>query len=526
MSVKPTKTLAKNLGFLPSEIFEYGKNIAKVQPKNTKNNSNLILVTAQTSNKFGIGKTTVSIGLADALNKLGIKCVLALREPSMGPVFGVKGGAIGGGKSVIEPQNEINLYFTGDFHAIAQANNLLSSIIDNHIYFGNQLNIDTNRIVHKRCLDINDRSLREIEYKIKDKTIKTGFNITAASEVMAICCLAKNLTDLKERLGNILVAYSTSGKPIFAKDLFVQDALCSLLTQAMKPNLVSTAEGTPAFVHLGPFANIAHGCNSVVATQTALSVSPYVVTEAGFGSDLGAQKFLDIKCRITGKVPNAVVLVVVVNTTKEHGKGNLEKGFENIKRHISNLKNQFGLNVVVAINKHKTDTKADIDLLYSLCKNEGVDVQIADGFQKGSKGCLDLANAVVKACKKRKHFVPTYNQSNSVCSKIESIATKIYGAKNVEYSPAAKQKIDQAEAMGFGQFDVVIAKTQFSFTDNKNLLGAPKDHTLTITDIEIRSGAKMIVAIAGNMLLMPGLAKQSAYLSIKVDKNGNISGIK
>lgn len=518
--------LAKSIGFKQNEIYPYGNKMAKIEPKSKKNDSKLILVTAQTSNKFGIGKTTVSIGLGDALCLLGHNCLLALREPSMGPVFGVKGGAIGGGKTTIEPQNVINLHFTGDFHAISQANNLLSSIIDNHIYFGNELEIDTTRILHKRCLDINDRSLREIEYKIGDKKIKTGFNITAASEVMAICCLARDINDLKARLGNILVAFSTSGKPIFAKDLHAEEAMTALLIDAMKPNLIMTAAGTPTLVHFGPFANIAHGCNGIVATQTAMSKADYVVTEAGFGSDLGAEKFIDIKCRELGKTPNVVVLVVVVDTTKEHGDGDLKKGFANIKRHIYNLRDEFGLNLVIAINKHKEDSQSDIALLKKLCEAEKVTTIISDGYSRGAKGCKDLAQAVLNACEHHKKCNFTYALDESIENKIINIAQKIYGAKGVNFSKKAKDKIELANSLGFDNFYVNIAKTQFSFTDDKNILGAPADHTLKITDIEIRSGAKMIVAIAGNMMLMPGLARRSAYLEIKVDKNGTIHGIK
>lgn len=524
--MKNITNLAKKIGFMPKEITPLGNQIAKVAPSCRDNHAKLILVTAQTSNKFGIGKTTVSIGLADALSKLKKNCMLALREPSMGPVFGVKGGAIGGGKTTIEPQNEINLHFTGDFHAIAQANNLLSSIIDNHIYFGNELSIDTNHILHKRCLDINDRSLREIEYEIRGKKIKAGFNITAASEVMAICCLARDLDDLKTRLGSILIAFSTSGKPIFAKDLHAEDAMTAILVDAMKPNLVATANGTPALVHLGPFANIAHGCNSIVATQTALSKADYVVTEAGFGSDLGAEKFLDIKCRELGRTPDAVVLVVVADTTKQHGNGDLAKGFENIKRHIHNIKDVFGLNLVIAVNKHKSDSADDIELLKKLCENENVKAIVSDGFLNGAKGCSDLASEVLSACKKTKKCHFAYELNDSIKDKIKKIAQKIYSAKDVQFSHAAETKIALAEKLNFSSHYVNIAKTQFSFTDDKNLLGAPTNHTLKITDIELRCGAKMIVAIAGNMLLMPGLARESAYLEIKVDKNGNITGIK
>ena len=485
----------------------------------------LILVSAMTSNKTGIGKTTISIGLADALNLLGHKSVLALREPSMGPVFGIKGGATGGGLAKVEPSDEINLHFTGDFHAIAQANNLLSSIIDNHIFHGNELNIDTSNIYHKRCLDVNDRSLREIEYVIRGKKIKTGFNITAASEVMAILSLSRNLTELKENLGNILVAINTKGEPVFAKDLNAQESMAILLKDAIKPNLVNTIGGTQTLIHLGPFANIAHGCNSVVATQTALSMADYCVTEAGFGSDLGAEKFLNIKTRVLGKIPNVVVFVVVVKVTKQHGNGDLCAGFENIKKHIHNLKQVFGLNVVVAINQHDDDTEQELYTLKSLCENEKVDVVFAKAFSEGGKGCLDLAKKVVELSFKENNFKYTYNLQEDIKLKIEKIAKNIYGANKIEYSAQAEEKINFASRCGFNNFFVNIAKTQFSFSDDKELLGSPKNFTFTITDIEIRTGAKMIVAIAGNMLLMPGLAKNSNYLNMSIDQNGNISGL-
>ena len=496
----------------------------KIEPQIGKYGK-LILVSAMTSNKSGIGKTTISIGLSDALNKLGYKSMLALREPSMGPVFGIKGGATGGGLAKVEPSDEINLHFLGDFHAISHANNLLASIIDNHIFQGNELNIDTNKIFFKRCLDVNDRSLRHIEYDIGEHKIKTGFNITAASEVMAILSLSKNLQDLKENLGNIMVALDTGGNPIFAKDLKAENAMTILLKDAIKPNMVKTLAGNDALIHLGPFANIAHGSNSVVATQTALTISDYCVTEAGFGSDLGAEKFLDIKTRLIDKTPEVVVLVVVVKVTKEHGNGNLILGFENIKRHIHNLKNVFGLNVVVAINKHSDDAEEDLKTLYNLCKNECNYVCTAEAFTQGGDGCLELAKTVVELSEKEYSFNYVYNMEDSICTKIEKIAKNVYGAKQVKYSQTALEQIKLAEKLNMGNFFVNIAKTQFSFSDDKNLLGAPKDFTFNITDIEIRSGAKMIVAIAGNMLLMPGLGKKSNYLNMKIDQSGNITGL-
>ena len=485
----------------------------------------LVLVTAMTSNKSGIGKTTVSIGLADAMNLIGKKTMLALREPSMGPVFGIKGGATGGGKARVEPSDDINLHFTGDFHAIAQANNLLSSIIDNHIFQGNALDIDVENIFHKRCLDINDRSLREFEYEICGKRIKSGFNITAASEVMAILSLSKNLLELKENLGNILVALNKNGDPVFAKDLRAEEAMTIILKDAIKPNLVKTLEGTEALIHLGPFANIAHGCNSINATSTALSLADYCVTEAGFGSDLGAEKFLNIKSRILSKSPDAVVLVVVVKVAKEQGNGDLIVGFDNVKKHIHNLRDVFGLNVVVAINKHDDDSEADLITLKKLCENESIPVEIAEAYSMGGNGCVALARKVVELCEEQNNFKYVYELEDNIEEKINKIATRIYGSNKITFSERAKEKIKLINKFNMNDFFVNIAKTQFSFTDNKNILGAPNDFTFNVTDIEIRSGAKMIVAIAGNMLLMPGLGKNSNYLNMYIDRNGEISGL-
>ncbi len=524
MNMKNIREIAKKFNI--ENILPYGDFMAKVDTAKGDKNGKLVLVTAMTSNKTGIGKTTISIGLADAMNSVGKQTMLALREPSMGPVFGIKGGATGGGLSSIVPSDEINLHFTGDFHAIAQANNLLASIIDNHIFQGNSLQIDTKNIFFKRCLDINDRSLRSVSYKIGDEIIETGFNITAASEVMAILCLSENLEVLKCNLGNILVALNKNGAPVFARDLHAQEAMTLLLKEAIKPNLVQTLKGTPALVHLGPFANIAHGCNSVTATKYALSHADYCVTEAGFGSDLGGEKFLDIKTRLLGgKVPDAVVLVVVCKVAKEHGEGDLVKGFENIKKHIANLKDLYKLPLVVALNRHSDDSPEDVELLKTLCEKEGVPVKICDAFTRGGDGCVDLANEVVKLCEKRSNFEYCYSMEDDIKTKIEKIATKVYGAKCVEYSEKAKEKLALAKKLGFENFFVNIAKTQFSFSDNMKLLGAPKDFVFNVTDLEIRSGAKMIVAIAGNMLLMPGLGKNSNYLNMSIDGNGEISGI-
>lgn len=515
--------LAKKNGIEKSDLILYGENIAKVEPKKGKKRGKLVLVTAMTSNKFGVGKTTVSIGLADALNSIGKHSVLSLREPSMGPVFGVKGGATGGGKSSLTPTEDINLHFTGDFHAIAEANNLLSAIIDNHIFHGNKLEIDTNRICFKRCLDVNDRSLREIAYKIGDKTIKTGFNITASSEVMAVACLSKDLKELKTNLGNILVAFDVHGKPIFAKDLNAEDSMLVLLRDAFKPNVVRTLENTLALVHFGPFANIAHGASSVVSIDYALSHSDYCVTEAGFGSDLGGEKFLDITSRVLKKQPDAIVLVVSVDVAKEQG--NFDEGLENIKRHIQNLKNVFGANIVVAINRKKSDKKEDIEKINLLCWDLDVECEVCEAFEKGSKGTKSLAMKVVCACEKKSKIKYAYELKDSIKTKIEKIAKNVYGAKSVVYFKQAEEKIKIAEKFFNKEFFVNVAKTQFSFSGDKKLLGAPTNFELKIKDIEIRSGANMIVAIAGDILLMPGLAKNSNYQNIRLGKNGKIEGI-
>lgn len=515
--MKDILTLAKEYKI---KAIPYGLDIAKIEPEETKQkHGKLILVTAMTSNASGIGKTTVSIGLADALNQLNYKTMLALREPSLGPVFGIKGGATGGGKSMVVPSDEINLHFTGDFHAITAANNLLSAIIDNHIFQGNALDINPNKIFFKRCLDVNDRSLRNISYSIGKTKVTTGFNITAASEVMAICALSKNLNDLKTNLGNILVALNNNNQPVFAKDLHAQDCMAILLKDAIKPNLVQTKYGTPALVHLGPFANIAHGCNSIIATEYALTHSNYCVTEAGFGSDLGAEKFLDIKCRKLNRVPDAVVLVVTLEVIKQHGNGNLIAGFENVKRHIQNLTKVYNLPTVVAINFHNKDSLKDINIIKTLCFGCGVEAIITKAWTHGAVGCLNLAKRVVDLCKENKTFNFCYNVEDSIKDKIYKIATNVYDAKNVEYSTLAEEKLNIVKNLNFENFFVSIAKTQFSFSDDKTKLGAPKDFILKITDIEIRSGAGIIVATAGNMLLMPGLGKESNYLKLKMENN-------
>lgn len=519
------KNLAKKLGLKEEELSFYGNDIAKVDNKIGDKKGKLILVSAMTSNKTGIGKTTISIGLADALNSMKKNVMLALREPSLGPVFGIKGGATGGGKATVEPSDDINLHFAGDFHAVTAANNLLSSIIDNHIFQGNELDIDTDNIFFKRCLDVNDRSLRNIEYKIGKKTIKTGFNITAASEVMAVVCLSEDLKSLKKNLGNILVALNSKGEPVYAKDLKAENSMAILLKDALKPNLVQTLEGTAALVHLGPFANIAHGCNSITATKYALSHADFCVTEAGFGSDLGAEKFIDIKSRVMKKSPDAVVLVVVLQVVKEHGEGDIEKGFENVRKHIENFRDVFKIPFVVAINKHKNDSEEELKLLEDLCKKEGTSVEVCEAFEKGGQGCISLAKSVLKLFDDKTKPEFAYELKDNIKTKIEKIAKKVYGAGSVSYSELAEKKLALAERIGGDKFFVNIAKTQFSFSDNKDLLGAPRGFDFHISDIEIRSGAKMIVAIAGSMLLMPGLSKSPNYLRMNISSSGEITGL-
>ena len=517
------KVVAKKAGFKESDIFCYGNYIAKVNPKFNKKQGKLVLVTAMTSNKTGIGKTTISIGLADALNMLGKKAMLALREPSLGPVFGIKGGATGGGKASIVPKDEINLHFTGDFHAVTEATNLLASIVDSHIYQGNALNLDTDKILIRRCLDLNDRSLREIEYTVRGQKLKSGFDITSASEIMTIMCLSKDLSDLKDRLGHIMVGYNKKKEPVYAKDLKAEDALAILLKDALKPNLVQSLSGTPALVHMGPFANIAHGCNSVIATSLALTHSDFAITEAGFGTDLGGEKFCDITSRILNKCPDICVLVITLSAIKEQGQGDIIKGFENVKKHISNMRDVFGLPVVVAINKHKYDKAQELGQVEKCLKEENISYAISTPFEDGGKGCKNLAVMVENCCLQKKNFHYAWEWSDNIKTRVEKIATKVYGAKTVKFSPLAKRKLKEAEK--HPDYFVNIAKTQSSISDNKNLLGAPKDFDLHISDLQIRHGAKMINFVAGDIFLMPGLGKNSNYQKMKIDKNGKISGL-
>ncbi len=542
----PVREIALKLNIAENDLLMYGENVAKVGTydkyiSSAKKQGNLILVTAMSPTKYGIGKTTVSIGLADALNQKNKNAALALREPSLGPVFGIKGGAAGGGYSQVLPMEDINLSFTGDFDAITSANNLLSAMIDNHIFNGNDLDIDPAQILFHRCLDVNDRSLREVSYIIggKDKNgnkqqvvRKDNFSITAASEIMAICCLATSLEDLKNRLGNIMVALNTKGEPVFARELKAEGSMATLLRNTLCPNLVQTIEHTPAFVHLGPFANIAHGCNSIIATKLALSCADYVVTEAGFGSDLGAEKFLDVKCRIGDLNPNVVVLVTTIRGIKFHGDESqtedvkilIENGLENVKRHIETLKNTFKVNVVVTINKFLTDTDEEIEQVISSLKEFGVDAVVNECFAKGGAGTLELADAVLDNLSNKK-LEFAYNLNDGIETKIADIVKNVYGGNGAEFSELAKEKIEFIKKAGFENLPVIIAKTQFSFTDDKARIGAPKDFNIFIRDIELKTGSGFIVAIAGDMMLMPGLSKVPNAEKIDILPDGTIVGL-
>jgi formate--tetrahydrofolate ligase len=472
------------------------------------------------------------------LRQTGKNAVLALREPSLGPVFGIKGGATGGGMVQVAPMEDINLHFTGDIHAITTANNLLASLIDNHIYFGNELGFD--KVIWKRCMDLNDRQLREIETGLsKEKKIvprHDKFDITVASEIMAIVCLAEDINDLKEKLGNILIGYNKQGKPIYAKELNAHGAMAVLLKDALKPNLVQTLEHTPAIIHGGPFANIAHGCNSIIATKLALKLGDYVITEAGFGADLGAEKFLDIKCRKAGIKPDAVVLVATIKAIKYHGgvekekiqEENIEgikKGIDNLYRHIDNLKNKFGLNVVVALNKYTQDTEKEILFLKERLEEKGVGLSIVEGWEKGGKGAIDIAEKLVKLTKQKCDFKYMYELGDSIRTKLEKVATKIYGAKGVEYSKEALQEIQRIEKLGYGNLPVCIAKTQYSFSDDPKNLECKDDYNITVQNIELKAGAGFIVALAGKIMTMPGLPKIPAAENIDIDESGKIVGI-
>lgn len=534
-------SVAEKIGIEEENLELYGKYKAKVNAKACpKTNAKLVLVTAINPTAAGEGKTTVSIGLADAMNLVGTNTCLALREPSLGPVFGIKGGATGGGYSQVLPMEDINLHFTGDFHAITAANNLLCALIDNSVFQGNPLNIDVERIVFNRTLDVNDRALRGVEVNsgVKNATAHhEKFNITAACEIMAILSLAENMDDLKARLGKILVAYSTSGSPIFAKDLHAENAMAILLKDALKPNLVQTIGQTPAFIHCGPFANIAHGCNSVQATKLAMTYADYTVTEAGFGADLGAEKFLDVKCRFSGLKPNCVVVVATCRALKLHGgadKASLSKenltalnnGLPNLLRHVSNITNVYRLPCVVAVNKFTSDTAAEINTVVNAVKATGVDCIPCNVWGEGGKGATELANAVVDLCDKdNSTFRFAYDDDLPVKDKIFAVASKIYGAAKVEYSAKAEKSLAELALLNIDKLPVVIAKTQYSFSDDPTLLAAPDNFTLHVQDVEYRGGAGFLVVIAGNMLLMPGLPKVPNAVNMTIDSDGMIDGL-
>ena len=533
-SAKPQNIIkiGAKLGLGEEELDTFGKLKAKIKPRlGSASGANLILVTATNPTPYGEGKTTVTVGLSDGLARIGKRVCAALREPSLGPVFGIKGGATGGGYSQVTPSEDINLHFNGDFHAITSANNLIAAMLDNHIHHGNALNIDPARVVFKRCMDMNDRSLREIEIGLEKSnkfTRKDGFVITAASEIMAILCLATDLKNLKERVENIVVAYDKDGGLVRAKSLNCADAVCVLLKEAIKPNLVQTLEGTPVLIHGGPFANIAHGCNSVIATKTALNLAGYVVTEAGFGAELGAQKFLDIKCRTAGLAPKCVVLVSTIRSLKYNGgcdkdgisQPNLDAlklGGENLKAHIENLKN-FNQNVIVALNKFATDTDEEIAHVRALCEESGAEFSVCEGFLKGSAGTEDLAKKVAQICEKQVREINfTYEPADPVKTKIEKIATKIYGAKDVVFSPRAQEDLAEISRLGFEGMPVCVAKTQYSFSSDAKLLGRPKGFSFEVSALEIRGGAGFIVAVSGSTMLMPGLPKVPAAEQMKAE---------
>lgn len=530
--------VAARLGLNEDELELYGKFKAKISPRLESSNSKLILVTATNPTPYGEGKTTMSIGLADALNSLNKKVCLALREPSLGPVFGIKGGAAGGGYSQLAPMEDLNLHFTGDFHAITSANNLISAMIDNSLYQENPLKIE--KILWKRCMDMNDRALRFVTVGQGGRTDgvprEDGFNITAASEIMAVLCLATSLSDLKERVANIMVAYDSDKKPIYVRDLGCEDAVCILLKDAIKPNLFQTLEHTPTLVHGGPFANIAHGCNSVIATKTALNLADYVITEAGFGSELGAEKFLDIKCRVAEIKPSAVVLVSTIRSLKYNGEANkdeitkpdmnaLKKGIENLGGHIENLKGKFGQNVVVALNKFGFDTDEEINFVKEYCQKLGVEVAVCENFLKGGKGALELAELVLKACDKPNKINFTYEMSDDTKTKIEKVAKEIYGAGEVVFEEAALKKLEMIKELNLSHLPVCIAKTQYSFSDDAKLLGRAKGFTFSVKDLDIRTGAGFIVAVCGKIMLMPGLPKAPAAVNMKIDAEGKIDGL-
>ena len=535
--------IAETAKINPEYLELYGRYKAKVdlaQLKESKSTGKLVLVTAITPTPAGEGKTTTTIGLADGMRKIGKNVMVALREPSLGPVFGIKGGAAGGGYAQVVPMEDINLHFTGDFHAIGAANNLLAAMIDNHIYQGNRLNIDPRRITWKRCVDMNDRQLRFVTDglggRVNGVPREDGYDITVASEVMAVLCLASSITDLKERLSRLVIGYTYDEKPVTAGEIGAAGAMCALLKDALKPNLVQTLEGTPALVHGGPFANIAHGCNSVIATKMALCLSDYTITEAGFGADLGAQKFLDIKCRYAGLKPAAVVVVATIRALKMHGGmaktelgdenlDALEKGIPNLLRHVSNIVDVYKLPAVVAVNKFPTDTDKEIELVMAKCRELGVNVVLSDVWAKGGEGGVELAQEVVHLCDEENNFSFSYELDDTIENKIDNIVKRVYRGKGAAFTPTAKKQIEKLTEMGFDKLPICMAKTQYSFSDDMTKVGAPEEFVVTVRNVKISAGAGFIVALTGDIMTMPGLPKVPAAEKIDVDENGVISGL-
>lgn len=536
--------IAKEANIDNSYIEQYGNYKAKIDlsllQKESQHSGKLILVTAISPTPAGEGKTTTTIGLADGLKKINKNVIVALREPSLGPVFGIKGGAAGGGYAQVVPMEDINLHFTGDFHAIAAANNLLAAMLDNHIYQGNTLNIDPSQITWKRCVDMNDRQLRFVRDGLGGEKNGVprddGYDITVASEIMAVFCLASSITDLKNRLARLIVGYTYDGKPVTAGDLKAEGAMTALLKDALKPNLVQTLEGTPALVHGGPFANIAHGCNSVIATRMAMKLGDYAVTEAGFGADLGAEKFLDIKCRLADLKPSCVVLVATIRALKMHGDMDkselknenleaLEKGLPNLLRHLSNMKSVYNLPTVVAINKFPDDTDAEINLVMEKCKKLGANVVLSDVWANGGNGGIALAKEVVKLCDEPNDFSFSYDLDNTIEAKIETIVKRIYGGSGVQFTPEAQEQIKKLTNLGFDKLPICMAKTQYSFSDDMTKLGAPEDFIVTVREVKVSAGAGFIVALTGSIMTMPGLPKVPAAEKIDVDENGKITGL-
>ena len=543
-TMKPIREIAATAGVDEKYLELYGNYKAKIDynllRENDRPDGKLVLVTAITPTPAGEGKTTTSVGLADGLRKIGKNAVLALREPSLGPVFGVKGGAAGGGYAQVVPMEDINLHFTGDFHAIGAANNLLAAMLDNHIQQGNALGIDVKKITWRRCVDMNDRQLRNIVDglggKMQGVPREDGFDITVASEVMAVFCLSTSIHDLKERLSRIIVAYTYDDKPVTAGDLKAAGAMAALLKDALKPNLVQTLEGTPAFIHGGPFANIAHGCNSIMATRMAMKLGDYCVTEAGFGADLGAEKFLDIKCRMAGLVPSAVVVVATVRALKHHGGvakaelsqenlAALEKGLPNLLRHVENITKVYGLPCVVAINRFPTDTEAELELVREKCRELGVNVALSEVWGKGGDGGVELAQEVVRLCETQGDFHYAYELGTTIEEKLNAIVRRVYRGADVVLTPAAKKQAQQLTAMGFGDYPICMAKTQYSFSDDPKLLGAPEGFTVTVRNLKVSAGAGFIVALTGDIMTMPGLPKVPAAENIDVTDDGKITGL-